>query len=236
MKSTIIGLVSHELRTPLTSIRMLSELLIQHQFDSTEGKEVLHDIAREARRLGQLIDNILEVARIEGGQVPIHLQPVALGPIITEAVALLRAQTGIHTFVVEVPEDLPRVRGDPDRVRQIVDNLLSNAIKYSPDGGRVSLLVVRRGQEACLSVADEGIGVAATDLGNLFQPFSRISSAAVAGVPGTGLGLHIARSLVERLGGRIWAESSPGQGSTFSFTLPLADTFPIALRLTEPPS
>lgn len=223
MKSAIIGLVSHELRTPLTSIRMLSELLIHHEFDSAEGKEVLGDIVREAKRLGELIDNILEVARIEGGQVPLHLEPVAVGPIVAEAVSLLRAQTKIHTFRVEVPEDHPPVRADPRRLRQILDNLLANAIKYSPAGGCVSVQAVTSGAKAHLTVSDQGVGIAPEELAQLFEPFRRIPSEEFQGVPGTGLGLHIARSLVERQGGRIRAESTPGQGSSFTFTLPLAD-------------
>lgn len=233
MKSAIIGLVSHELRTPLTSIRMLSELLLEHEFGSAEGKEVLRDIARESQRLGQLIENILEVARIEGGQVPLHLEPVGLGPIVGEAVALLRAQAAIHTFQVEVAEDFARVRADPDRLRQILDNLLANAVKYSPAGGRVAVRALAGADEAYVSVSDEGLGIAPEDLTHLFEPFRRMTSPDVASVPGTGLGLHIVRSLLERQGGRIWAESIPGQGSTFTFALPLADRSRIVLAPLE---
>lgn len=231
MRSAIIGLVSHELRTPLTSIRMLSELLIQHRFDSAEGKEMLQDIVREAKRLGQLIENILEVARIEGGQVPLHLQPVALASIVAEAVALLRAQTGTHKFHMDVAKDFPLVQADPERLRQILDNLLANAIKYSPAGGRVSVRAARGSGEAHVSVSDEGLGIAPEELAHLFEPFRRVSRVDVAQVPGTGLGLYIARSLLERQGGRIWAESTPGQGSIFTFTLPLVGSSPVVIPL-----
>lgn len=233
MKSAIIGLVSHELRTPLTSIRMLSELLLEHPFDSTEGKGVLRDIAVESQRLGQLVDSILEVARIEGGQVPLHLEPVPLQPLVAAAVALLSAQSAIHTFQVDVPEDFPRLRTDPERLRQILDNLLGNAVKYSPTGGIVTIRAVAAAVEAYVSVTDEGLGIAPEELTHLFEPFRRIGSPDVARVPGTGLGLHIARSLLERQGGRIWAESTPGEGSTFTFALPLADRFPIVLAPLE---
>lgn len=233
MKSAIIGLVSHELRTPLTSIRMLSELLLEHQFDSAERKEMLRDIVRESQRLGQLIDNILEVARIEGGQVPLHLELLELGPIVGEAVALLRAQSAIHAFQVEMPEDFPPVRADPDRLRQILDNLLANAVKYSPAGGRVTVRAVAGADEAYVSVSDEGLGIAPEEVMRLFEPFRRMTSPDVIGVPGTGLGLHIVRSLLERQGGRIWAESTPGEGSTFTFALPLADRSRIVLGPLE---
>lgn len=235
MKSAIIGLVSHELRTPLTSIRMLSELLLEHPFDSAEGRGVLSDIAVESQRLGQLVDSILEVARIEGGQVPLHLEPVPLQPLVAAAVALLSAQSAIHTFQVEVPEDFPRVRADPERLRQILDNLLGNAVKYSPTGGSVTIRAVAAADEAYVSATDEGLGIAPEELTHLFEPFRRIGSPDVARVPGTGLGLHIARSLLERQGGRIWAESTPGEGSTFTFALPLADRSRIVLAPLEPP-
>lgn len=226
MKSAIIGLVSHELRTPLTSIRMLSELLVEHDFPPPEARPLLEDIASEARRLGRLIEQVLEVARLEGGRVAFAPQPVAVPPLVTAAVDLLRSQTGRHSFDLDLPPDLPPVHADPDRLRQVLDNLVANAVKYSPAGGRITIRAVAQGQEMQISVSDEGIGIPPEALPRLFTPFSRLAGADQVHIEGIGLGLHIARSLVALHGGRIWATSTPGPGSTFHFTVPL--TVPLA--------
>lgn len=222
MKTAIIGLVSHELRTPLTSIRMLSDLLVEHDFPPAEGRPLLADIASEARRLGRLVEQVLEVARLEGGRVAFEPRPVALAPLAAAAVDLLRNQTERHVFDLDLPADLPAVLGDPDRLRQVLDNLLYNAVKYSPAGGRITVRAIAQATKLQVSVTDEGIGVPSEVLPRLFTPFSRFAGADHAEIEGFGLGLHIVRSLVTLHGGRIWATSTPGCGSTFSFTVRLA--------------
>ncbi|MBI3965760.1 MAG: GAF domain-containing protein [Chloroflexi bacterium] len=219
MKSAIISLVSHELRTPLTSIRALSELMVRHEFDAHQGRELLGNINRESERMSRLIENILEVARIEAGKIPFHPQPVDLRVVCEEAIAPLADQQTTHTFNLEIPDDLPLVYADPGHLRQIVDNLLSNAVKYAPDGGLVSVEAGVRDDVVEVRVSDEGVGVPTEHLTRIFERFFRVDGQHHA--RGTGLGLHIARSLVELHGGRIWAESEPGRrGSRFVFQIP----------------
>lgn len=227
MKSALLSTVSHELRTPLTAIRALSELLADHEFAAEQGRAMAATINRESERLDRLVANLLDAARLEAGRLPCEIRPLELAPIVAEAVAVFDRAQDRHTFVVDVPPDLPLVQGDPDRLRQILDNLLSNAVKYSPEGGLVGVRVERLGDEVRVSVSDEGVGIAPEVAPRLFERFHRAEGAA-RGVGGTGLGLYITRGLVELLGGRISVTSQPGRGATFTFTLPVAPEEPDA--------
>lgn len=219
MKSAIIAMVSHELRTPLTSIRALSELLVQHDFSPDESRELLRSINRESERLARLIANILDVARIEAGKMPYYPRALALRPIVEQAISMLASQTHGHRFIVTIPDTLPWLLADPERLRQILDNLLSNAVKYSPDGGAIEVGASAGEREVEVWVSDEGVGIPFEQRDRVFERFHRLER---GNVGGTGLGLHIARSLVELHGGRIWVESRPSGGSTFRFTIPRA--------------
>lgn len=220
MKSAIIAMVSHELRTPLTSIRALSELLVQHEFSPDESRELLQMINRESERLGQLIANILDVARIEAGKMPYHPRAVMLRPIVEQAIDLLASQYTTHRFSVRIADDLPWLWADPERLRQVLDNLLSNAVKYSPAGGEIEVGACADEREVEVWVRDEGIGIPAAERDRVFERFHRLERSHPGG---TGLGLHIARSLVELHGGRIWVDGGPHGGSVFRFTMPRAD-------------
>jgi PAS domain S-box-containing protein len=219
LKSTLLSTMSHELRTPLTSIRALSELLVEHDFEAAEARQVAATINRESERLTRLVDNVLDAARIEAGQLPTHPQPIGLLPVLQEAIGVLERPAGAR-FQLDLPGDLPLVMADPDRLRQVLDNLLSNAVKYGESGAEVKVRARRDTDKVSVSVVDRGPGIPSEHLAHLFDRFHRVEAGAEPG--GTGLGLFISKSLVELMGGQLEVTSRPGRGSTFRFTLPLA--------------
>ncbi len=229
IKSQLLSTVSHELRTPLASIKGFATTLLRNdvQWDAATRREFLQIIDQESDRLGELIANLLEMSRIEAGVLRIDCDWLDLPALIAEAVDEMRLRTTSHTFVVDVPPDLPRVYADTRRIRQVLHNLLENAIKYSPTGEiRASAREQRR--EITISVSDQGIGIAPGNLERIFERFFQVDAAATRRAGGTGLGLSICKGIVEAHGGRIWAESTPGQGSTFHFTLPIDPTLSVA--------
>ena len=218
VKSALLSTVSHELRTPLTSIRALSELLTDHDFARGEVQVLAGTINREAERLGRLVQNVLDAARLEAGTLPCHPRPLALAALVEEALALPRHLEPDRPFRLDLPADLPAVMADPDRLRQVLDNLLANALKFSPPGSPVGLTARAEGTVVRLAVRDEGPGIAADQQPLLFRRFG--GPAAKAG--GVGLGLYLTRELMTLLGGQVGVESAPGAGSSFWITLPRA--------------
>jgi signal transduction histidine kinase len=218
-KNEFVSMVSHEFRTPLTSIRAFSELLRDETFSSPEVREFAGDINREAERLTRLIGDLLDLDRLESGQMTPQLEELDLNALVQEATT--RPYGPQHTVWLELDPALPTLLGDRDKLIQLVLNLVSNGVRYSPDGGVVT--VETRGQpgQVHLCVRDEGIGIAAADLETIFEPYRRVDSEATARIQGTGLGLPIVRQIAELHGGRTWAESELGVGSTFHVTLPL---------------
>ncbi len=224
LKTEFLSIASHELRSPLTSIAGFAELIIHTQPDPARQQEYAQIIYSEALRLSDLIDNLLDISRIEMGCMQLHLERLSLSKVLHE---LLRTRQipRSHAIQVKVPADLPEVMADPGKLRQILENLVSNAIKYSPAGGIVTVEA-----EVCtddphmleIRVRDQGIGIPPEHLPHLFSRFYRVQSTQTREIRGTGLGLYITRHLVELQGGRIWAESEPGKGSTFAFTVPVA--------------
>jgi len=224
MKSDFISIASHELRTPLTSIRGYLDLLEMGSSASlTEQQRRFLQVAREnTKRLHQLVNDLLDVSRIESGRIELDVQVISLSEVLVNSANLLRnqfAQRGL-TLDLDVPPDLPKVFADPKRIAQVITNLLSNAYKYTPEGG-ATVRARCIGNAIQVDVTDTGIGVSAEDQAKLFTQFFRAEDDYVREQSGTGLGLNITRSLVEMHGGHIWAKSKPGAGSTFSFTLPL---------------
>lgn len=221
----LISILAHEMRTPLTSIKGYASALLMEEasFDQETQREFLRIIEEETDVLQELIRDLLESSSIEAGHLTLELEPVIVPRLAQSVVAEIAHRAGNHRFLLDFPPDFPEVVADGDRVKQVFRNLLENAVKYSPAGG----LVVVRGEvsehEVTISVADEGIGIAPEHLNRLFEKFFRVRSHAGQRVVGTGLGLPIARAIVESHGGRIWAQSQLGQGSTFFFTLPLGD-------------
>lgn len=222
LKSQLLSIVSHELRTPLTAIRGQTSTLLDYadQMSRTEQAEALHIVDKEAARLDELISHLLDMSRIESGTLRVELVATDLRPILKEAIELAAAQAPEHTVVANLPPDLPLAQADPRRVRQVISNLLDNAIKFSPPGSTVTINAETNATAILVHVHDEGPGIAPEHLPRIFDRFYRAEGAGVR-TGGVGLGLAICKGLVEAMGGHISARSQPGQGSTFSFSLPL---------------
>lgn len=216
--------VSHELMTPIALIKGYAETLaggsVKAGRDQARFSRV---IELQADRLAQLVENLLELSRLESGRKHFNVERILLRPFMLQFIRTIRpvaAQRRI-SIRVEMPAGL-EVLMDKAELAQIMQNLCENAIKYNRPGGRVTLEARREGRQARVSLADTGIGIPRKDLTRIFDRFHRTERARARGTRGTGLGLSIARTVVRRHGGRIWAQSSPGRGSTFFFTLPLA--------------
>jgi signal transduction histidine kinase len=226
LKAELISTLAHEMRTPLTSIKGYSTALLMEEtsFDSRTQNEFLTIIDEECDVLTDLIHDMLESSIIDAGLLKLELQPVRVQRLAQQAIADIGRHTTVHHFVSDFPDDFPIVDADANRISQVLRNLLDNAVKYSPQGG----LVVVRGEvltdEVLVAVADQGVGIAPEDLNRLFEKFFRVKSGLGDRVIGSGLGLPISRTIVVSHGGRIWAESQVGQGTTLFFTLPTRGT------------
>ena len=225
MKSEFLSTAAHELRTPLTSILGFSEILVERKLDEKKRTRFLETINKEAGDLADIVNDLLDVSSIEAGTgFEIKKAPIDFKEALLKSINLIKGQTDEHTFKVNIPYDLPRVQADKNRIDQVMENLLSNAVKFSSKGGEITVSIERRKDELKIIVADEGIGIPEKDLLQIFDRFYRASNATRAAIRGTGLGLEIVKYIIESHGGRIWAESKPGKGSTFTFTLPLEST------------
>ncbi|MDY7042210.1 MAG: ATP-binding protein, partial [Chloroflexota bacterium] len=222
LKSELLSTLAHEMRTPLASIKGYSTALLMEeiQWDTGKQAEFLRIIDEETDNLEQIISDLLESSLIEAGRLEIAPEPILLPRLAQEMVDDVLHHTDKHRFVVSFPPHFPIVDADPRRIRQVLRNLLENAVKYSPHGGLVVIRgEVKQGEVIC-SVADQGVGIAPEHLNRLFERFFRARELEEH-VTGSGLGLPIAQAIVNSHGGRIWAESKLGKGSTFYFTLPL---------------
>jgi PAS domain S-box-containing protein len=222
LKSTFISIISHELKTPVALIKGYAETLRREDadWDQATVRESLSVIVEEADRLSDLIENLLDASRLQAGALKLNVTEVYLDKLAARLVEKFRTQSERHSLSAEFPPDFPAVMGDEERLTQVLSNLLSNAIKYSPAGGRV----VARGKaepgQVMISVSDQGPGIAAPDLPRIFDRFYRVNSDLTKRTKGAGLGLFLAKAVVEAHGGAIWAESAPEQGTTIAFTLP----------------
>ncbi|HEY9722247.1 MAG TPA: PAS domain-containing sensor histidine kinase [Oscillatoriaceae cyanobacterium] len=226
LKNTFVNSVSHELRTPLTSIQGYAEFLLDELAGplNTEQRDYVLHLERGAKRLGRLIDDLLDFARLEAGTFALRRQPTALAPIARDVLESLlpQAKEARVTLASAIGDDLPELDIDAQRVEQVLANLLSNAIKFSPADKTVTLRLARRDGRIRCEVEDRGVGIAPEDVPKLFQRFSQLREGAQKG-RGTGLGLSIAKSIVEAHGGAIGLESTLGQGSRFWFELPITN-------------
>jgi K+-sensing histidine kinase KdpD len=222
LKSELLSTLSHEMRTPLASIKGYSTALLldSAEWDGATREEFLRTIDEETDNLQNLVGDLLESSTIEAGLLRIERQPVLLGRVAGRVVEQARLRTRSHRFALGFPRDFPVVDADPHRIEQVLHNLVGNSVKYSPDGGLIVIRGESRPGEVVLSVADQGVGIAPEHLNRLFERFFRVKSGIGPKVTGTGLGLPIARTIVEAHGGRIWAESQVGAGTTLYFTLP----------------
>jgi histidine kinase len=227
LRRQLIGDVSHELRTPLTAIKGSMEALIDGVLPAEP--ETFEHIFQEADRLQRLVNDLQELSRVESGAFKLDLHPLSLADLLKNATIRLErqyAEKGV-SLTIDLPVDLPEIQVDADRLSQVLFNLVGNALQYTPAGGQVTVAAQRQGDEVLVSVQDTGIGIAAEHLSHVFDRFYRAdrSRARVSG--GSGIGLTIAKHLIEAHGGRIWVESpGDGKGSTFAFTLPACSTRP----------
>jgi signal transduction histidine kinase len=227
MRSDFVATASHELRTPMTSIYGAARTLLRNDIElSTERRRTFVEmIATESGRLSRIVDDILLASRLDAGGVQVATKSCDAGELTRDVVdtAQIRAPSNVK-LRVEAPPELPEIAADPDRLRQVLINILDNAIKYSPDGGEVVVSLGIDDGQVRFHVRDEGLGFPASERERIFERFHRLDPDQTGGVGGTGLGLYICRELVERMDGRIWAESRPGRGSSFFVELPQVDS------------
>jgi signal transduction histidine kinase len=223
-KSEFLANMSHELRTPLNAIIGFSEVLTERMFGELNDKqeEYLKDIYASGQHLLSLINDILDLSKIEAGRMELELTDFDLPQAITNALTLVRGRAERHSIVLHlaVDERLGSIRGDERKIKQVLLNLLSNALKFTPEGGRVDVRASVVDAMAEVSVTDTGVGIAPEDQEAVFEEFRQVGTADKK-VEGTGLGLTLSRKFIELHGGRIWVKSQVGVGSTFTFTLPL---------------
>lgn len=221
-KSEFVSIVSHEFRTPLTGIQGFSEMMRDDDLPLAEMKEYAADIHKDALRLTRMINEMLDLSRMEAGRMTLSVEPTDLNAIIADVAERVRPQAPDHPITLALDPSLPSIRGDRDRLTQVASNLLGNAVKYSPTGGEIVITTERVGTSVHLAVRDHGMGIPHDALEAIWERYSRVDSQATKGIQGTGLGLPIVGQIVALHGGRVWAESEPGRGSTFHVLLPLA--------------
>ena len=227
IRTEAIDNLSHELRTPLANVRLLAEMLTEDlkKADVPERvRERVTTIEVESGHLTQMVNELLDLSRIERSTPQVRHDEVAVGPLVhgaTSRLMTIAERQGIE-LREHVSDDVPPVRGDEERLDQLLINLLHNAIKFSPQGSAVVLAAEQRSASVVLSVCDQGDGIPAEEQERVFERFYKVDRARHRGQGGTGLGLAIARNIAEAHGGRLWLESTEGQGSTFSVSLPIA--------------
>ena len=217
MHRTFTAMAAHELRNPIASIKGFAQLMRRRGTYSERGAETIVD---QAEQLGRLVNDLLDASLLDAAQLQLQRQPVDLAALVRTSAGRVTSIAEQHTVRVDAPRGMRSGHWDCGRLDQVLQNLLSNAIKYSPEGGEIMIQVEDLGEQARVSVADRGMGIPAEVLPRLFERFYRTETAVASAIRGTGLGLYITRGLVEAHGGRIWVQSRPGEGSTFTFTLP----------------
>ncbi|MGH9778173.1 MAG: sensor histidine kinase, partial [Candidatus Acidiferrales bacterium] len=225
VRRDFVANVSHEFRTPLTAIQGFAETLLGGALEDAQNSRRFLEIIRDhAARLGRLTDDLLKLSQMEAGKLELDLRPVAVTDLIDSCVETTRLKAGQKelALVIDSAPGLAPVRGDSNRLREVLQNLLDNAVQYTPAGGRITVRATASDGGIVISVADTGIGIPKADQERIFERFYRVDAARSREVGGTGLGLAIARHLVEAHGGRITVVSEVGRGSTFFVFLPAA--------------
>ena len=223
MRSALIANVSHELRTPLGLIRVLAGALLMTDidFDTETQQKFLRSIEEETHNLEVIVDNLLDLGRMESGRLQLDREPTDLVQLVHKVTTSMAPQMKRHRFEYDFPVDSLIATVDAERVEQMLRNLVSNAIKYSPEGGAIAVCAYRDGAEALVSVSDEGIGIPVEEQDRIFERFYRVDNEVTRTTRGAGLGLSICRWIANAHGGRIWLQSTPGAGSTFSAVFPI---------------
>jgi signal transduction histidine kinase len=225
-KSELLPAMSHDLGTPLNAMIGFSELLRNEMPGklNEKQKKYVEYILASSKRMLDIVNDILDLGKAETGKIELMIEKISVPEILDETISLLREKTTQHNVVIKNEHDseLNFIEADRKRLKQILFNLLSNAVKYSkPEGGTVTIITKKRGDMAKFSVSDTGIGIKEEDMGKLFSAFEQLNLGIASKYGSTGLGLVVTKKLVELQGGRITGESKYGQGSTFTFTLPI---------------
>jgi signal transduction histidine kinase/GAF domain-containing protein len=226
MKSDFISMISHELRTPLFSIQGFIRLILDGQVpDEKTQTNFLTVVEGQAQHLASMVDDLLDLSQLEAGLIDLKLETVQIGEIVRQTITKLHslAQSKRIVLKVHMTDNVPPLTGDRRWLEHVMTNLIGNAVKFTPEEGRVWVLVKRRASDVVVQVIDSGIGIPKEAQRNLFSKFFQVDGSATREVGGTGLGLYIARRIVEAHGGRIWVDSEAGKGSAFSFSLPLSE-------------
>jgi PAS domain S-box-containing protein len=237
-KSDLLRAVSHELRAPLTAIKGYSEVLLGHAANRLDQQQVgfLHIIQRNADRLVAMVSDLLDVSHIDNGQLKLDMEPVQLETVIREVADDIQShcdQKGLH-LTVEVEPGVGAVSGDKARLVQVVSNLARNACRCTPEGGYIMLTVSRSENTVRIDVADTGAGITPEDREKMFQGFHRPETPGASDFGSTGLEMAVTKMLVEMHGGNLWAESEPGHGTVFSFTLPMHSSADVTQTISGP--
>lgn len=222
MRSELMATLSHELRMPLTAIKGYSTALLLDEVEWSDGKqsEFLHLIEEECDNMQVTLTDMLDSSLVEVEQLTLEPKPIRLDQVARDVSAEMQRRTNQHHLIVDFPPEYPIIKADPHWIKQVFRNVLDNAIKYSPHGGLIVIQGDIRPRHLVINIADQGIGISPENLIPLFEKYFRVKSSSDIHVPGMGLGLPIARTIIEAHGGRIWAESKKGQGTTLSFSLP----------------
>lgn len=221
VKGDLVSIVGHEFRTALTGIQGFSEMMKEGSFSPAEMREFAVDIHKDALRLNQMINDVLDLDRIESGRVELELGSVDLNALVAAQVEKTRGLAPMNQVTGELDQALPPVYADAAKLDQVLENFLSNALRYSPRGGTITVRTSMFGGMARITVADEGPGIAPEQHEAIFERHGLAPTVKTRKVAGTGLGLPIVRQIAQLHGGRAWVESSPGFGATFHFTLPI---------------
>ena len=223
-KTEFVSVMTHELRLPMTSIKGYAEMLTMSGELNEKQLRFIDIIQSSIQRMSVQISDLSDIARIESGRLQIDIEDnLDLKSLVQGVISPLQTEidTREHKLVVDIPDDLPRVNADPRRLQQVWTNLISNAYKYTPNGGTITVQAKSDKEIITCSVKDTGVGMTEGEVEKLFNKFWRSEDAYVRDQPGTGLGLAIAKNLVEMQGGEISVESKKGNGTTFSFTIPI---------------
>jgi signal transduction histidine kinase len=222
-RDTFVSIASHELRAPLTSMLGYTRLLLKRERSEAQRKQWLKNVEDCGQRLSDIVDDLLNISRIQSGRLDMKVEKANLAEVLKERFILVQESDDRHEFIIDIEPNLPSPSVDRAKFGLIMGNLLSNAIKYSPNGGRITLAAKYdyRNQQVVASVADQGIGIGPQDKNMLFRTFHRIDRPETRGIKGVGLGLYIVKEWTEAMGGKVWLESELNKGSTFFVAVPV---------------